>query len=195
MCSKFCDMDQTMLLNLQDLLNKWNFDYSSQVQYSGSYKAINLVTAFYQDFLPLIVPRTNPDSGSTCTELLFGPDTGSRTSSVSSPNKNAVFSRFGPLLIGFPDGRKGDEDFGEEDATPEVGGWSGSSIQANDDCAILDRVGTGARGRSGISSASGRVSESTAEEVAVLMVTGLMAGLSCTVAAMCAVLSDLLAAA
>lgn len=64
----------------------------------------------------------------------------------SSPNKKAAFSRFGPDVGRLPDLRNGDADFGGDDLAEELEGVSGSSIHEKLDCAILDRVGTGAFG-------------------------------------------------
>jgi hypothetical protein len=70
-------------------------------------------------------------------------------SSGSPPNRNA-FSLLPPLNGRFPDARNGDEAFGEEDLAVVLEDSSGSSMKANDDCASVDRVGIGARGRAGM---------------------------------------------
>jgi hypothetical protein len=70
-------------------------------------------------------------------------------SSGSPPNRNA-FSRLPPLNGRFPDAKNGDEAFGDEDLAVDTADSSGSSMKANDDCASVDRVGIGARGRAGI---------------------------------------------
>lgn len=64
----------------------------------------------------------------------------------SSPNKNAAFSRLGPDVGRLPDLRNGDTEFGGDGFVEEADGVSGSSIHEKLDCAILDRVGTGAFG-------------------------------------------------
>ncbi len=64
----------------------------------------------------------------------------------SSPNKNAAFSRFGPEVGRLPDLRNGEADLGGDDLVEDPEGVSGSSIHEKLDCAILDRVGTGALG-------------------------------------------------
>ena len=70
-------------------------------------------------------------------------------SSASPPNRNA-FSRL-PLLNGrFSDAKNGDEAFRDEDLAVGTEDSSGSSIKANEDCASVDRVGIGARGRAGM---------------------------------------------
>lgn len=66
-----------------------------------------------------------------------------RASPPSSPNKKAAFSRLGPDVGRLPDLRNGDADLGGDD---DPDGASDSSIHEKLDCAILDRVGTGAFG-------------------------------------------------
>ena len=65
----------------------------------------------------------------------------------SSPKRNAAFSRPTPEAGRLPDFKNGDGDFGGDDLSPGPDA-SGSNIQENEDCAILDLVGTGAFGRS-----------------------------------------------
>jgi len=68
----------------------------------------------------------------------------------SSPNRKAAFSRLGPETGLLPDLRNGETDFGGDDLTLDTEETSGSSIHENEEFAIVDRVGTGAFGRSGI---------------------------------------------
>lgn len=71
-----------------------------------------------------------------------------RVSVPPSPKRNAAFSRPGPVVGRLPDLRKGDDDFGGDDMPDAMGSvLSGSSIHEKEDCAIVDRVGTGALGR------------------------------------------------
>lgn len=65
----------------------------------------------------------------------------------SSPKRNAAFSRLGPEVGFLPDFKNGEPDFGGEDGLLDIGDASGSSIQENDEFAIVDRVGTGGFGR------------------------------------------------
>ena len=99
----------------------------------------------YSSLLPPKTPSLNPSSAST-NEANFAFDGG--ISSPSSPKRKAAFSRLDPAVGLRPDFRRGDDAFGGDDFPNAVGGvLSGSSIQEKDDCAILDRVGTGAVGR------------------------------------------------
>lgn len=66
----------------------------------------------------------------------------------SSPKRNAAFSRPTPEVGRLEDLKKGDVDLGGDDLVPTAEEVSGSNIQENEDCAMLDRVGTGAFGRS-----------------------------------------------
>jgi hypothetical protein len=69
-------------------------------------------------------------------------------SSVSSPNRNALdFSRLEILNGRLPAAKNGAGALGEEDLIEEIDDSSGSSMKANDDCASVERVGIGARGR------------------------------------------------
>ena len=67
-------------------------------------------------------------------------------SSGSPPNRNAC-SRLPLLNDRFPVAKNGDEALGDEDLTVLTEDSSGCSIKANEDCASVDRVGIGARGR------------------------------------------------
>jgi len=66
----------------------------------------------------------------------------------SSPKRNAALSRFGPDVGFLPDFRNGEDEFGAEGLSGES---VGSSIQEKEELAIVERVGTGARGRASVS--------------------------------------------
>lgn len=102
--------------------------------------------SYYPPFEPLIVPRLYSWLVPLYAEGLHGLCS---PSSGSPPNRNA-FSRLPPLNGRFPDAKNGDEAIGEEDLALVMEDSSGSSIKANEDCASVDRVGIGARGRAGI---------------------------------------------
>jgi len=67
-------------------------------------------------------------------------------SAPSSPKRKAAFSLFGPEVGRLPDLRNGDADLGGDDLAGVREGESDSSIQLNEDCAMVERVGTGAFG-------------------------------------------------
>jgi hypothetical protein len=69
--------------------------------------------------------------------------------SSTSPNRKAAFSRPEPDAGRLPDLRNGDEDLGGDDFVVDPEGASGSSIHEKLDCAIVERVGTGAVGLDG----------------------------------------------
>jgi len=71
---------------------------------------------------------------------------GNLASPPSSPKRKAAFSRFGPDVDFLLDLRNGEDDLGGELDELEV---PGSSIHEKLDCAMDERVGTGAFGRTG----------------------------------------------
>ena len=89
---------------------------------------------------PLIVPRLNVSVSIRGRDWIFD------GKSSTSPNRNAALSRPEPdtgRLVGL---RNGGEDLGGDDFMADAEGVSGSSIHEKLDCAIVDRVGTGAFG-------------------------------------------------
>ena len=110
------------------------------------------ISGYHLSLPPLIVPSCSPSSASTNdANLVFF----NGVSPSSSPKRNAAFSRPGPDAGRLPDLRNGDNDLGGDDLSDVVGVvLPGSSIHENEDCAIVDRVGTGALGRATRPSAS-----------------------------------------
>lgn len=107
------------------------------------------VLSSYPLLVPHILPRLISSSVPFCPACFVG---ASWLSSISSPNKKALdFSRLviEPLNGLLPDARNGAEPFEDDDFDVDVDDASGSNINANDDWANFDRVGIGARGRSG----------------------------------------------
>ena len=99
----------------------------------------------HRPFAPLIASRLNSSSVPFCMVCLL---VSGSASSVSSPNKNALdFSRLEMLNGRLPDAKNGDGALGEGDLIVDTEDSSGSSMKANDDCASVERVGIGARGR------------------------------------------------
>lgn len=95
--------------------------------------------------MALIASRLNSSSMPFC---MVGLLVSGSASSVSSPNRNALdFSRLEILNGRLPAAKNGDGALGEEDLIGGIDDSSGSSMKANDDCASVERVGIGARGR------------------------------------------------
>jgi len=102
-----------------------------------------LISSFFS-FLALYVFSLNPSSISPNSDNLpsvlsvFVP---------SSPNRKAAFSRLASVVGRFPVFKNGDIVLGGDDLLLDGDVTSGSSIQENEELAMLDRVGTGAFGR------------------------------------------------